>query len=247
MKRIIIAITLLLSSVESPCHGASSEPVGARFPATGYAIDAGLWMATYSMERYWDQPSGLRDFPTSSIDHKVRASLHGSEVDADYNDREMTWRHYSDAGSIAVPFMNQDQSSRNLSLVSRAFAINNFATTLLKNAVHRSRPKPTLNSDVHQDGDNAKSFPSGHSSNAMVAATSLVLLTPNQSPAVHAGIYALGASIGLARIMADRHFLTDVLVGGALGYWVTRAVFEQEDGQGPIVAGVSSLGFRFVF
>jgi len=150
-------------------------------------------------------------------------------------------------GSVTVPWLDRDQRWNKLALVSRTFAVNNFATTLLKNAVHRSRPKPIFSDAAPQDGDNAKSFPSGHSSNAMVAATSLVLLTPDQHPAVHALIYGLGASIGLARILADRHFLTDVLVGGAMGYFITRAVFQHSSEEYGLAAGVSSLGVRFVF
>jgi membrane-associated phospholipid phosphatase len=81
----------------------------------------------------------------------------------------------------------------------------------------------------------------------MVAATSIVLLTPDQPAVFHAAIYGLGASIGLARIMADRHFLTDVLVGGAIGYGITRAVFADQKSQTSVVAGLTSLGYRIVF
>lgn len=217
-----------------------------------FAVDAGLWISTYIMETSWAQPSGLRDFPTASFDKSVRRQLHGDEVRAADNPGEMAWRRYSDygiagmvTGSVATAAAGEGW--RSLSQVSRAFAVNNVATTLLKNAVHRSRPKPTISKSEPQDGDNAKSFPSGHSSNAMVAATSLMLLTPDVHPAIHYAIFTLGASVGLGRIMADRHFFTDVLVGAALGVGSTLAVFSSENTLVSVVAGPSTVGLCFHF
>ena len=245
-------LPLLLLWPTAVCAFDEPKPQGSH--GSSLAVDAGLWIATYAMETYWIQPEGINNFPTSSIDKYAREKTHGPQVDAEYTSREMAWRNYSDAGitgmvagAIASPFATKGPQLEKLSLVSRSFAVNNFATTFLKNAVHRSRPKPSLNPTVEQDGDNAKSFPSGHSSNAMVAATSIVLMTPDKPAAFHAVVYGLGASIGLARIMADRHFLTDVLVGGALGYGITRSVFTNQKQDTNVIAGLTSIGFRFVF
>ena len=222
--------------------------------STGLAIDAGLWLTVYAMETYWRQPTGLRTFPTDGFDRSARDIIHGTQLDEECNPREMLWRRYSDygvaglvAGSIAVPLASSSEQIQKLGAVSRAFAVNNLATTFLKHAVHRSRPKPTLSNAVPQDGDHAKSFPSGHSSNAMVAATSIVLMTPGKPLAFHAAIYGLGASIGMARIMADRHFLTDVLAGAAIGVGITHVVFWEQQSLGTMSAGVNSIGYILKF
>lgn len=257
MRCIRINVQLILLTLFFPFNQANAFDGlnGKEIPTSSLAVDASLWLATYAMETYWVQPEGVREFPTSGFDNAAREVIHGAHVDELYNSRETSWRNYSDlgitgivVGTIGTSFTTRHATLNNLILVNRAFAVNNFATTFLKNAVHRSRPKAALNSAVPQDGDNAKSFPSGHSSNAMVAATSIVLMTPDKPAIFHAAIYGLGASIGIARIMADRHFLTDVLLGAALGIGVTHAVFkDQKVDDARLVAGLTSFGYRFVF
>lgn len=255
LYKAFFALVLILS----PSTGWSMDQSSSgSFSTKPFAVDAGLWIATYAMETYWTQPEGLRTFPTTSFDEFARNRLHGAELEEEYTPRERAWRKYSDlgiaglvVGSLATPLVSDDSRWSKLSKVSRAFAINNFATIFLKNAVHRSRPKPSRLESVPQDGDNAKSFPSGHASNAMVAATSIVLLTPDKPVAFHAAVYGLAGSIAVARVLADRHHLTDILVGAALGYGVTRLTFQSENAeqrdQAKVLAGLSSVGLQFSF
>lgn len=225
--------TLFLAPTPSPANDESwpSTPI-----PRGLVTDAGLWTVTWGMENFWHQPAGVRNFPTTSLDMGVRSRLHGELVEKTYSERERAWRQFSDfsiaglvTGSLATPMLMQKRSIQPLIKVSRAFALNNFACSLLKNAVHRARPKPALIPEVAQNGDNAKSFPSSHASNALVAATSMVLMTPESSAVFHATIYALGASIAIGRVMADRHFFTDIVVGGAIGAGITHWVFSRSD------------------
>jgi hypothetical protein len=216
--------------------------------------DAGLWISTWAIEELWHQPDGHKRFPGGSFDRKVRSVLHGAQVDEFYNKRENAWRKFSDAGvggmvvgSFSLALGTDGLKSPELSAVSRAFAANNFLTVLMKNAVHRSRPKASFKDSVRQDGDNAKSFPSGHASNALAAASCIVLMTPARGPWFHAVIYGIGASIGFARIMADRHFFTDVLVGGALGFGVTHLAFNGSESNIRLTAGPTSLGLAYNF
>ena len=57
------------------------------------------------------------------------------------------------------------------------------------------------------------SFPSGHTITAFAVAVSLGLFYPN----LMAGLLFCALSIGISRILLGMHFLSDVLVGAALG------------------------------
>lgn len=218
-------------------------------------LDAALWLAVYGMEELWIQPEGQRHFATSGFDEYAREKLHGNYATRDYNLREMVWRNYSDygistmvVGAIAAPFADSSSSSTDLLAVSRVFAANNFATTILKNAFHRSRPKPTRFDDVSQSGDDAKSFPSGHASNAFAAATTIVTLVPSMPIAGQIATYGFAGSIAIARLMADRHFATDILVGALLGHAIARSTLSISDDQRlKILPGLPAFGLKYSF
>jgi membrane-associated phospholipid phosphatase len=61
------------------------------------------------------------------------------------------------------------------------------------------------------------SFPSGHATTAFALATALTLLWPR-----YAGLYVvLALAIGASRVLANAHWLSDVLAGGFVGVAVT--------------------------
>lgn len=78
------------------------------------------------------------------------------------------------------------------------------ATLILKYAVKERRP----------DGSNMHSFPSGHSSVSFATAG---FLQRRYGWKVGAPAYALAAYIGWGRVYAKKHYLWDVVAGGAIG------------------------------
>jgi membrane-associated phospholipid phosphatase len=92
-----------------------------------------------------------------------------------------------------------------------ATIINFGYTELLKVTVRRERP----------DRSNNQSFPSGHSSNAFALAT---VAERHYGWKVGVPAYALAAAIGYARVVRDKHYLSDSVAGAALGYIVGRTV-----------------------
>jgi membrane-associated phospholipid phosphatase len=92
-----------------------------------------------------------------------------------------------------------------------AFLVNGAYTSVLKVAVGRERP----------NGQDERSFPSGHASNAFALAAVV-----ERHYGWKAGIpaYALASAVGASRLQRNKHYLSDVLAGATLGYIVGRTV-----------------------
>jgi undecaprenyl-diphosphatase len=65
------------------------------------------------------------------------------------------------------------------------------------------------------------SFPSGHSTTAFAVAVSLGSFYPEISPV----LLVLAANVALSRVVVGMHFLSDVLVGSAMGALLGYAAF----------------------
>lgn len=106
-------------------------------------------------------------------------------------------------------------------------------TGVLKQTIGRSRPF-TGNGPTHAGlmnlefgGPHAvRSMPSGHTSKIFAAAS--VIAHQYDSWWVKAPVYATAASAGLQRIESGKHWLSDVVVGAALGYFVGAALTSDE-------------------
>ncbi|MGN0206833.1 MAG: phosphatase PAP2 family protein [Muribaculaceae bacterium] len=113
-------------------------------------------------------------------------------------------------------------------MVSSVFssAIMAGAVNALKYSVKEMRP----------DGSTANSFPSGHTATAFMAATILHKeYGMTQSPLYSIGGYAVAAATGLMRMLNNRHWISDVLVGAGigvfsvdLGYMFTDLIFKDK-------------------
>jgi membrane-associated phospholipid phosphatase len=91
-------------------------------------------------------------------------------------------------------------------------AIVNFAyTEVIKVAVGRERP----------NGQDNRSFPSGHTSNAFALAA---VAQGHYGWKIGVPAYALAGLMGVSRIHQDKHWLSDVVAGAGLGYIVGRTV-----------------------
>lgn len=94
--------------------------------------------------------------------------------------------------------------------------------SVLKNV--SQRPRPTQDGAHAEFFDGGHSFPSGHAASAWALAT-VVASEYHDRRAVQIGAYGLAAAVGLSRYTARKHFLSDVLVGSAIGYGVGRYVY----------------------
>ena len=93
----------------------------------------------------------------------------------------------------------------------RAQIVTQTFTQVLKLTVQRERP----------DGSNNKSFPSGHSSGSFATAT---VLQRHYGWKVGLPAYAFAGYIACSRLSENKHYLSDVVFGAAIGILVGRTV-----------------------
>lgn len=97
--------------------------------------------------------------------------------------------------------------------------ISNLITGLithgLKNTIYKTRP----------DGSGNNSFPSGHTSFAFTNATVLFNEFKGSSPFLAYSGYAFSTTTATFRVLNNRHWVSDVLVGAGIGILVTNLVY----------------------
>lgn len=117
------------------------------------------------------------------------------------------------------------RSSWGRMLVSDAFsaALTVSVVQSLKHTTNIMRP----------DGTDNHSFPSGHTATAFMAATMLVKEYGYLSPWISVGAYSCATVTGLMRVVNNKHWLSDVMVGAGtgilateFGYWIADIVFK---------------------
>lgn len=136
--------------------------------------------------------------------------------------------------SVALPAID-----RNLDLMwqlgmmdAQAFALSGLVTASLYDVTGRARPsyndcKAGTSVDPDCNVGSYASFPSGHTAVAMTGA-GLLCAHHMQLPLYGGGAWdvvacveglTVATSVGVLRLMADRHYASDVLTGGAIGFF----------------------------
>jgi membrane-associated phospholipid phosphatase len=130
----------------------------------------------------------------------------------------------------AVGLIRKDEKmQRTALLIGEAVADAEILTTALKDATSRLRPSgaPTGTSLSDSWFDNVGSrlkggsFPSGHTIVAFSVATIVARRYGNHRWVPYVS-YGLAALVGFSRLTLSAHYLSDVFMGGALGYTISR-------------------------
>lgn len=134
----------------------------------------------------------------------------------------------------------ESRSSWGRMLAGDAFSAGIMAITVnsLKYSIGRLRP----------DATSYNSFPSGHTATAFMTASMLHMEYGWRSPWLSIGGYAAAAVTGVSRIMNNRHWMTDIVAGAAigigstyLGYFLADLIFKDRSLNGDY----DELPFRF--
>lgn len=164
-------------------------------------------------------------FPRASIDTDLRALRNTAIPSFDYKYDD--YLQYSPAALMLALKAAGYESRTNWSgmLTSAAFsvAIQAAAVNGIKYSVGRLRP----------DGTSYNSFPSGHTATAFMTATLLHKEYGWRSPWFSIGGYTAAAITGVSRLMNNRHWMSDIVAGAAigigavhLGYFITDKIFK---------------------
>ena len=98
-----------------------------------------------------------------------------------------------------------------------------IVTSVLKLATQRPRPNSDNGHGAFFTGGN--SFPSGHSSTVWSVAT-VIAYEYHDHPLVKYGAYAAAVAVSMSRFSGRNHFLSDIVVGSAIGYGIGRYVYK---------------------
>lgn len=113
--------------------------------------------------------------------------------------------------------------TRHLEATSEAIALTAAGTQLLKFTTNRHRP------DGSSGGD---SFPSGHTSFAFAGATLFARWWEDEHEGSMLGysLYLPAAYVGVTRLEGNRHYLSDIVFGAALGILTSHLVWNAHFG-----------------
>jgi membrane-associated phospholipid phosphatase len=116
-----------------------------------------------------------------------------------------------------------NQRARETGMLAAEAIINStIVFSALKGITQRARPLSGKDRSKFFVG--GRSFPSGHSIEAWSVAT-VVANEYHDHLAVQIAAYGIAGAVGVSRFTGLRHYLSDVLVGSAMGYGIGRYVY----------------------
>jgi membrane-associated phospholipid phosphatase len=132
-------------------------------------------------------------------------------------------------GGIAATFYligrtTHNARARETGLLGAEALINGGIVSTALKAISQ-RPRPRVDDASGEFFDRGNSFPSGHSISAWSLATVVAYEYGQHRPLVRFGAYSLATAVSLSRYTGRNHFLSDVLVGSAIGYGIGRYVY----------------------
>jgi membrane-associated phospholipid phosphatase len=86
-------------------------------------------------------------------------------------------------------------------------------------------PLKKITREPRPDASSFDSFPSGHTAEAFMAATFLHKEYGKDHPWLSVAAYTTATGVGVLRVMNNRHWVSDVLVGAGIGVFSTNLAY----------------------
>jgi membrane-associated phospholipid phosphatase len=196
-----------------------------------------IWTAPFHWgrsDKKWLAPLGLTTLTLMATDRETSAELveHGDNLQ-----RLRISRQVSKIGSLyttgalagALYLTGRATGNARLRetglLGAEALINSEIVVRGLKAASQRQRIPTDNSSGEFFDGGN--SFPSGHSINVWSLATVIAKEYGQHRRLVQVGAYGVATAVSVSRFTGRNHFLSDVLVGSALGYGIGNYVYHK--------------------
>src|SRR3989454_2349540 len=190
-----------------------------------------IWTAPFHLhgrDARWAAPLGLGTAALMVTDRRL-----GDEIGEFHKQLNMS-RIVSYAGSgygvgaVAATFYlvgrakHDDRARETGILGAEALVDSAILATAVKEITQRRRPTAAKGRGDFFDG--GSSFPSGHSIEAWSLAT-VIANEYHDHRLVQVAAYGIASAISVSRFTGRKHYLSDVLVGSALGYGIGRYVY----------------------
>jgi membrane-associated phospholipid phosphatase len=252
---IFIASLQTFAQTPIPSPAASPDPQATPTPATTSSKESlekkffwnilddqrGIWTFPFRLNRgdaKWGIPLMISSAALFATDRHTSGSLvsHGDNLSRlrISNDVSQLGTAYT-TGGIAAGFylvglsMHNARARETGVLAAEALVDGGIVVQALKLASQRQRP-PTDNSSG-EFFDGGSSFPSGHAISAWSVATVIAEEYGQHRPLVRFGVYGLATAVSISRYTGRNHFLSDALLGSAMGYGIGRYVYHKHHDQ----------------
>ena len=127
------------------------------------------------------------------------------------------------AGSYAYGVWKDDAKAREIGVLGTETLLDGLIVAgILKEVTRRNRPDEK---DPGKFWGGGTSFPSGHAIQVWSIA-SLLAHEYHDKPIVGVAAYSLAGVVSAARVAARKHFASDVVTGGAMGWFIGRYVYQ---------------------
>jgi membrane-associated phospholipid phosphatase len=235
----IVAVSALAQSPSagaSPTPQASPQPSPTPLPERQFFKNIlhdqrAIWTSPLRLEgkdARWLVPLGISTAALIATDRRTAGALHNDRARLSASrDVSYVGSLYT-AGALAVAsyVVGRQASNSRLRetglLGAEALANSVIVYSVLKEVTQRPRPREGGGRGRFFTGGN--SFPSGHATNAWSFA-SVVAHEYKDRPLVRWGAYGIATLVSVSRFTGRKHFLSDVLVGSAIGYGIGRYVY----------------------
>lgn len=257
MMRVTLGLTLFCAFAVAPqLPGQTAASVPPPDPERPISWKLLLPNLLSDQERIWTFPArigqGQNWIPTTAFLGTTGGLLALDPIEGGYFHRSTTYQAFNNVftsnatiyGTIAAPItlyaaglIRKDGKMQHTALfAAEALANSEVVATVLKDATRRVRPSNIPKSGNYYDSwfESGGSpiaakggFPSGHTIAAFSIATIVARRYGNHRWVPYAA-YGLAGLVAFSRLSLSAHFLSDVFVGGALGYSISRfAVLRQ--------------------
>jgi membrane-associated phospholipid phosphatase len=174
----------------------------------------------------WLAPLGLGTVALFATDERTTEAMGNSRKQLNFSRIVSYAGSGYGAGSVAVTFYLfgrgfDNRRARETGILGAEALIDSaIVVTTIKQITQRRRPTAAKGRSAFFDG----SFPSGHTTEAWALAT-VIAHEYHDRRLVQVAAYGIAGVVSAARFTGHNHYLSDVLVGSALGYGIGRYVY----------------------
>ena len=239
---LLIGSSVFSQSVTQPDQKASPTPQQSPSPSVEHSFfknilrdQRAIWTAPFAAEKNdvrWIMPLAATSAVLFATDRHTAGEL---AEPGDHHARLEVSKDISELGSlyatagIAGAFYvvgrgtNNPRARETGILGLEALIDTGIVTSAIK--VGSQRPRPTVDDASGEFYDKGSSFPSGHSASIWSLATVVSCEYGRHRPLVQVAAYGAATAVSVARYTGQNHFLSDVVIGSAIGFGVGRYVY----------------------